>query len=169
MCGTWIITLQKAIMCVIEMMFVKCITVELVKITDFLLPFPWKVCYLVHPFCAGPDLGNLWTPPQPNKILIFRIISFAIQTPHTFVLQDDSYFIMNHSVNSTTKKYTPFLPPVNFFFTFCKRSLSTKNNPALRSREHSAKVTLFWGFSQRHFLCQIHGTWLWKILISTFI
>lgn len=118
--------------------------------------------------CQSWVLGNLWTPSQSYQILTFWIIPFAIQTPHTFVFQDDFYFVMNHSVNSTTKKYTPFLSPA-IFFTFCKRLLSTKNNPALPCREHSAKVTLFWSFSQRHLLCQNHGTWLWNMYISTLL
>lgn len=73
-----------------------------------------SVLFLTSFQCQSWILGNLWTPSHSYEILTFWVILFAIQTPHTFVFQDDLYFVMNHSVNSPC--YIFFF----FFFTFWK-------------------------------------------------
>lgn len=143
----------------IEKMFVKCMTVELVKITALLLPFPWKVYYFVQ--CSVPVL-NFGYSLNP-----FPVLSDIYFLDYTFCSSNSPYICISGWLIFCNEPQWEFhyqeVHPISspcyfFFFIFCKRLLSTKNNPDLPSREHSAKVRLFWNVSQRHLLCQNHGT-----------
>lgn len=120
----------------------------------------------MHLFSAGSDTWII-SELLPNIRYSFSELYFLLFKLPTHLYFRMTYFVINHSMISTTKKY-PNFSPLSFFNLF-KTLPSTKNNHVLSIREHSVEMLFILKFLSKTFtLPESYYTFV-KEYIPTFL